>query len=217
MLAALPTGRGATVKAGETFSVDFRAAERALGYQFTLHFPNLEVVDVLPGEAMTAGNFGVFNQEHSLTTSFDNDRVNGAFSVTFRAKAGGDLSKMLTVSSRITKAEGYNLNHERQAIALRFNGQNGPVIAAQGFELYQNAPNPWTTRTQIGFYLPEASEATLTVFDETGRTVFGQTGDFGKGHNAFVLDRALINTSGVLYYQVETPTDSAVKTMIQVK
>jgi len=205
------------VKAGETFTLRFRAAERALGYQFTLLFPNLEVVDVQPGEAMTLANFGIFNSEHALTTSFDNEQVTASFDVSFRAKAAGDLSNMLTVSGRITKAEAYNLSRERQAVALRFNGTAGPVIAQQGFELYQNTPNPWTTRTQIGFYLPEASEATLTVFDETGRTVYGTTGETGKGHNAFSLERALLNTAGVLYYRVETPTDSAVRTMIQVK
>jgi len=126
------------------------------------------------------------------------------------------------VSSRITKAEAYKLNAGNTGlthmdVALRFNGQNGATISGQGFELYQNQPNPWMHRTQIGFYLPEASEATLTVYDETGRVLFGQTGDFGKGHNAFTLDKALMNTTGMLYYKVETPTDSAVKKMIQTK
>jgi hypothetical protein len=32
-----------------------------------------------------------------------------------------------------------------------------------------------------------------------------------------MLDRALVNTTGVLYYKVETSTDSAVKSMIQTK
>jgi len=205
------------VKAGETFTVDFKAAERTTGYQFTLYFPNLEVTEVTPGAEMAMGNFGIFNSEHALTTSFDNEQVQGAFSVTFRAKAAGQLSGMLKVSSRITKAEAYNLSRERQEVALRFNGQNGPVVAAQGFELYQNQPNPWMNRTQVGFYLPQAAEATLTVYDETGRTLFTQTGDFGKGHNAIALDRALLNATGVLYYKVETATDSAVKQMIQTK
>jgi hypothetical protein len=209
------------VKAGETFTVDFRATEKVKGYQFTLYFPNLEVVDVKPGADMSVGNFGIFNDQHALTTSFDNEQVQGEFSVTFRAKATGQLSKMLAVSSRITKAEAYRndamTNNDVMTIALRFNSANGPVIAGQSFELYQNQPNPWMHRTQIGFYLPEASEATLTVYDETGRMLFGQTGDFGKGHNAFTLDKALMNTTGMLYYKVETPTDSAVKKMIQTK
>ncbi|MBK6929762.1 MAG: hypothetical protein IPH12_02480 [Saprospirales bacterium] len=205
------------VKEGETFTVNFRAADRAVGYQFTLYFPNLEVVNVTPGAEMTLGNFGVFNSEHSLTTSFDNEQLNGEFSVTFRAKAGGVLSQMLQVSSRITKAEAYSLGRERQSVALRFNGSNGSTVTGLGFELYQNQPNPWMNRTQIGFYLPEATEATLTIFDETGRTLFTQTGAFSKGYNAFAVERALVNTTGVLYYKLETAKDSAVKKMIQTK
>ncbi|MCB0535051.1 MAG: T9SS type A sorting domain-containing protein, partial [Saprospiraceae bacterium] len=210
-----PTGSRQEVKAGEVFTVNFRAAEKVSGYQFTLQFPNLEVVEVAPGAEMTTTNFGVFNDKHSLTTSFDNERVEGEFSVTFRAKNAGALREMLKVSSQITKAEGYKAN-EQLAIALRFNGDQ-PTIVGQGFELYQNQPNPWVHHTQIGFYLPEASEATLTVFDEAGRVLYGTTGDFGKGYNAFTLDRAVLNTTGVLFYKVETATDSAVKTMIQTK
>ncbi|MCB0533320.1 MAG: HYR domain-containing protein [Saprospiraceae bacterium] len=206
-----------TVKAGETFTLNFRAAERATGYQFTLHFPNLEVMEVVPGTEMTMNNFGVFNSEHSLTTSFDNERTVGEFAVTFRAKAAGTLSQMVTVSSQITKAEAYDLDRNRQSVALRFNGANGSTVTGLGFELYQNQPNPWMNKTQIGFYLPEATDATLTIFDESGRTVFTQTGAFGKGYNAFAIERALVNTTGVLYYKLETTTDSAVKKMIQTK
>ncbi|MFN0013893.1 MAG: HYR domain-containing protein [Saprospiraceae bacterium] len=206
------------VKAGEVFTVNFRAADRATGYQFTLNFPNMEVVDVTPISAdMAMLNFGIFNSENSLTTSFDNERVNGEFAVTFRAKATGTLSQMLAVSGRITKAEAYSLNRERQAVALRFNGENGSTVAGLGFELYQNQPNPWMNKTQVGFHLPEAANATLTIYDETGRTLFVQKGEFNKGYNAFSIDRALVNTTGVLYYQLETATDSAVKKMIQTK
>ncbi|MCK6690896.1 MAG: hypothetical protein L6Q97_02210 [Thermoanaerobaculia bacterium] len=221
-----PTVSRHEIKAGETFTLNFRAAEKVKGYQFTLYFPNLEVVEVTPGAGMTTGNFGIFNDQHALTTSFDNDPEasgQGEFAVTFRANKNGQISKMLTVSSRITKAEAYrndamtNDAMTPMSIALRFNGQDGTVIAAQGFELYQNQPNPWLHRTQIGFYLPAASEATLTVFDETGRLLFTQTGDFAKGYNAISLERSLINTAGVLYYKLETATDSAVKKMIQAK
>ncbi|MBK6929482.1 MAG: HYR domain-containing protein [Saprospirales bacterium] len=211
------------VKAGETFTLTFRAAEKVKGYQFTLYFPNLEVVEVTPGAGMTLGNFGIFNSERSLTTSFNNDpeaSVHGEFAVTFRAKKSGRIFEMLNVSSRITRAEAYGLNAggaDKMDVALRFNGVGGPVVSGLGFELYQNNPNPWTHRTQIGFYLPEATEATLTVYDETGRILFGETGDFAKGYNAFTLDKALLGATGMLYYKVETPADSAVKKMVQTK
>jgi hypothetical protein len=43
----------------------------------------------------------------------------------------------------------------------------------------------------IGFNLPEASAATLTVYDETGRMrISREKGDFAKGYNTVAIDRA---------------------------
>jgi hypothetical protein len=123
---------------------------------------------------------------------------------------------MLGVSSRITKAEAYN-NDARQDVAFRFNNGGVATISGVGFELYQNQPNPFVNKTFIGFHLPEATEATLSIYDETGRLIFNQRGDFAKGYNTIAIDRALLNTTGVLYYQLQTATDSATKKMIQTK
>ena len=86
-----------------------------------------------------------------------------------------------------------------------------------GFELYQNEPNPFEDKTVIGFQLPAAAAATLTVYDAAGRVVFTQQGDYAKGYNAMVLDRSLLKTSGVLYYTLETATASATKKMLPMK
>jgi hypothetical protein len=47
--------------------------------------------------------------------------------------------------------------------------------------------------------------------------VYQQKGQFPQGHNTVVLDRSLLNTSGVLYYKLETETASATRKMIQAK
>jgi hypothetical protein len=202
------------VKAGETFTVNFRSAERTQGWQFTLNLNGLEVSDISStSDKVTRDNFGVFAD--ALTASVDADATD--FSVTFRAVKSGILSEMLGISSRITRAEAYSLANARMDVALRFNGQNGSVISGVGFELYQNQPNPFVNKTVIGFHLPEAADATLTIFDETGRMLFTQKGSFAKGYNAIAIDRALLNTNGLMYYKLETATDSATKKMIQTK
>ena len=94
----------------------------------------------------------------------------------------------------------------------------GPLYAGLfAFALYQNEPNPFEDQTTIGFTLPAASAATLTVYDEIGRVVFTQQGDYGKGYNAIAIDRMMLNTTGVLYYKLETATDVATKKMIQIR
>jgi hypothetical protein len=197
------------VKAGEEFEVSFNAADKTQGYQMTLNLKGLAVSEIVGSDNVTANNFGVFAD--ALTVSVDGAE---SFTVKFRAAKAGKLSEMMSVSSRITKSEAYSLTDGRMDVALRFDGK---TIAGVGFELYQNEPNPFVNKTFVGFHLPQAAAATLTVYDETGRVVFTQKGDFAKGYNSISLDRALLNTTGVLYYTLETATDAATKKMIQAK
>lgn len=197
------------VAAGEEFVVNFKAAEQVQGWQFTMALNGLQVSDIVGNDKVKADNFGVF--DGALTTSVEGG---SEFAVKFRAEKAGKLSQMLGVSSRITKAEAYASDNSRLDVAFRFDGK---TIAGIGFELYQNQPNPFVSKTVVGFHLPEAATATLSVYDESGRLVFTQKGDFAKGNNAISLDRALLNTTGVLYYTLETATDAATKKMIQSK
>ncbi|MEY4205122.1 MAG: hypothetical protein RL013_2826, partial [Bacteroidota bacterium] len=167
------------------------------------------VAGIVKSDVVNENNFGIFAD--ALTVSVDGSET---FTVTFKAEKAGKLSEMVGVSSRITKAEGYSLADGRMDVALRFNGN---TIAGVGFELYQNQPNPFVNKTMVGFHLPEAATATLTVFDAAGRVVFTQKGDFAKGYNAISLDRALMNTTGVLYYTLTNGTETATKQMIQTK
>ena len=201
-----------TVKTGETFEVTFKTAEAAQGFQFTLNLNGLVVADIVSSDKVSAENFGVF--QDALTASVDGAQ---AFTLRFRATKAGSISEMLRVSSHITKAEAYNLAGERQEVALRFHSEDGTTIRGVGFELYQNQPNPFAGYTSIGFNLPEAATATLTIFDESGRTIFTQQGDFAKGRNTISVALASGHTAGLLYYRLETATDIATKKMIQSK
>jgi len=204
------------VKAGETFTVQFRAAEKVPGYQFTMTHSGLELLDIRPGPGMGLDNFAAFPDQQTLTTSWEGE-PQAEFVLVFRAKASGALREMLRVSSRITKAEAYNAGLERLQIGFRFNEADGPTLSGVGFELYQNTPNPFVHKTQIGFHLPEATTATLTIFDETGRTLFTQKGDFAAGyHSVPVVFPAQIE-GGAMFYRLETATACIVRGMLQIR
>ena len=208
------------VKAGDTFDVTFKTVEAAQAFQFTLNLNGLTVTEITSGDQVSAENFGVFQDTpdgagpNALTVS-----LNGAleFTVSFRAATSGKVSDLLNLSSRITKAEAYNMKGEREEVALRFRSPAGITTNGLGFELYQNQPNPFQSRTIIGFHLPVATSATLTVYDESGRTLFSQQGDYAKGYNYIPVELSVLNTSGLLYYKLETATDVATKKMIQSK
>jgi len=197
------------VKAGEMFDVTFKSAQALKGFQFTATLNGLKAEGTVNADNVTEGNFNL-TPANAMAVSIDGAQE---FTVSFRAEKAGKLSEMLGVSGSITRAEAYG-DAGRLGVAFRFGGK---TISGIGFELYQNQPNPFVNKTFIGFFLPEAAEATLSIYDETGRVVYQQKGQFAKGENSITLDRALINTTGMLYYKLETATDSATKKMIQAK
>ena len=146
-----------------------------------------------------------------------------SFRLKFRVLEGGQsLQEVLKISEKQLEAMAWHTDNGPEPVALSFypvtaSQQRGEATGVFAFALYQNEPNPFEDQTTIGFTLPAASSATLTVYDEIGRVVFTQKGEYGKGYNAISLDRVLLNTTGVLYYTLETATNVATKKMIQVK
>ncbi|MCO6463902.1 MAG: T9SS type A sorting domain-containing protein [Saprospiraceae bacterium] len=88
---------------------------------------------------------------------------------------------------------------------------------ADKFELFQNIPNPFNATTVIGFNLPESTDVTLKVYDITGKVVQEQSGYYKKGYNSIQLDATTLNSTGVLYYQLEASNHSATRKMIIIK
>jgi hypothetical protein len=69
----------------------------------------------------------------------------------------------------------------------------------------------------IPFHLPEATSAVLSLYDETGRLVYSQKGTYAKGYNTVTVDLGALNTSGLLYYKLETESAAATKKMVQMR
>jgi hypothetical protein len=208
--------------AGETYTVDFKATEFAVsGYQFTLNFDKAALAfdGIVPALA-TEANFGLtMVNEGTITTSWNSSDVKAltagdvVFGLTFTAKQSGRLSNLLSINSRYTVAEAYTAGAELLNVALSFNN----TVVADGFELYQNTPNPFASTTTIGFYLPEATSVTLTISDVQGKVVkVIAPQDFAKGYNQVELKRSELGATGVMYCRLDTDTDSATRMMILV-
>ena len=88
------------------------------------------------------------------------------------------------------------------------------ITPAVDFVLYQNQPNPFKNTTMIGFNLPEAGAASLEVFDVSGRLIYKKGGEYAQGYNQVNVNRSDLPVTGILYYRVNTATDSQTKKMI---
>ena len=84
--------------------------------------------------------------------------------------------------------------------------------AANNYALYQNTPNPFKGETVIAFELAEAGAVVVTIMDVNGKVVRTINGDFAKGFNNVTVKD--INTTGVLYYTLESGDFTATKKMI---
>ena len=201
------------VEAGQTVNVDFAAANAGVeGYQFTLNFAGLELTELQEGLAKEANfNTNIANRG-ALTTSWDGEATANEvlFTLKFTAQTSGLLSELVSVSSDITPAEAYNTAGELMNVNIDFTSATNVA----GFELSQNTPNPFNGETVIGFSLPQAATATLTVMDVQGKVLRVIDGDFAKGYNQVSLKASELGATGVLYYQLESVDNVATKKMI---
>lgn len=227
---------------GEIQSVSFKAEDFAniLGYQFTFEFDTeaLEFMEIKAGAInVTDSNFGFKMLEDGIITTSWNDSseeqegqtkntlawdVNKTlFTLIFRANTNKHLSDLLQIHSKFTQAEAYAVEEgqglsdaEILGVQLAFNNSILINDETNDFQLYQNTPNPFENETVIGFDLPEEGEATLTIYDVSGKILNVVTGNFLKGYNRIRIKGNDLQGSGVLYYRLESLTGTATKKMI---
>lgn len=179
-----------------------------VGFQFTMKAAGMELVDVTPGSInVSTDNVGIFDSEESLTISWYNatevsvDADAVLFTIEMRANTSNDLSNVIDITSAITAAESYTSSLEVDGVEVAIRGELTDVVTE--LELYQNAPNPFDGYTTITFSLPQAGNATLSIYDITGKVLYNKRDTYIRGANTVTIDAGMISAKGVLYYQLE--------------
>ncbi len=204
-----------TIVANEIHTAVFSAdIAKVYGLQFTLTLNNADLVDVYVGDQKLADSNIAKLANNKYTVSWNDIKaVNGndILSISVAAKADAKLSDIIDMNSTLTNAEVYSgddLNTNK--LSLRFAGKEN----VSEFTLFQNEPNPFNDKTIITFNLPESGNATLKVFDVTGKVIYTNKASFGKGINTFTLTKNDIPNQGVMIYQLESGAYTATKKMI---
>ncbi len=211
----------ALLEAGKTYDIVIKTPKLTPeAFQFTLNFDihslKILAIDPLDLYNFSSSNYALFADRGKATVSWNSFDSNAEpmnmFILKLQATRSIRLSEALHLSSDLTPAEAYSSAGDRMAVDLRFTGGN---TEGSDFQLYQNNPNPFNGSTRIQFHLPEASEAKLTVFDETGRILTVKNGNFKKGNNEMTLNfENTKSVSGVIFYRLDTPTHSATQRMV---
>ncbi|MEO1258478.1 MAG: HYR domain-containing protein [Bacteroidota bacterium] len=218
------------VLAGETFEIAFKANNfiNLFGYQFALQFDAtaLRLADIQTGDLtnLTETNFGLTMLDRGIiTTSWDNsknilhDNNTVLFTMAFEANTNTTLSEVIRISKSTMSTEAYQNNDNGSVeildVELAF---SNPTSGVEGsFELFQNNPNPFKELTTIGFRLPEAGQATLTVYDLSGKVLATISNTYAKGYNEITIGKDQLGSAGVLFYQLETPGHTATRRMVR--
>ncbi len=87
---------------------------------------------------------------------------------------------------------------------------------AESLDLFQNQPNPFSSQTTIGFYLPGSSDIELILRDNRGRIIKSFNEYRTTGINHIVIDD-LVETTGLIYYQLVTDFGTRSKKMLLVR
>ncbi|NJK83828.1 MAG: T9SS type A sorting domain-containing protein [Saprospiraceae bacterium] len=193
-----------------TIIVHLDMAHELSGYQFTLNYDNqqLELVNILDG-AVHYSQIGFFEQEGAVTISWNGQQSKGRIvSLVFRHQQPVALESVLHISSTRTLSEAYDENGTLFDLKLNFQ-----TPMANGFQLYQNRPNPFKDKTNIMFDLPSKMRAELTIHDVNGRVIYQKMDQFQKGQNIVEIDFQHLAT-GVLYYTLATDSFIATRKMV---
>lgn len=190
-------------------------ASDVAGYQFTLDFEGLELVEVKEG-MVSGDNFGLTRQNRGLlTTAWSTPQPISTekewFTLRFKANKSGILSEMLTLNSTVTPIEGITVDQEQVGVKLNF-----LQLIAGTFDLFQNNPNPFKNSTTIGFTLPENSTARLTIVDVQGKEMQVINGRYEAGYNGVTVDLSAL-PKGVFYYRLETAFGTKVQKMMHLE
>jgi hypothetical protein len=222
------------LETGRRYRISFTTPnfDQIQGYQYTLQYDArfMKIIGIDYGDTLglTEANFNTdLSQEGLITTSWHvlekessytsgittaNDEV--VFSLVIEGKEKTYLSDILTINSRITQAEAYNSALEVKAVSLSFIKDRN---IKEGFALYQNRPNPFVMESIIGFYLPEALEARLMIYDANGKLLKVIEGNYSKGYQEVTITQQDLNTHGVIYYQLDTKNYTATRKMVLVR
>jgi len=192
-------------------------------YQYSILFDQeaIEVYDIQSDNlGLDSSNFH-FADPGVITTVWYNDDWNNfakgrtlsgsetIFTLVLNAKTNAQLSDVLSFGSDITTAVAYGDADQDYAISLEFNNE----FQVSELILYQNEPNPFTESTIVRFTLPEATSATIRIYDVSGNLVKQYERDYTKGLNSIKVLVSELNKTGILYYQIETKRYSATKRM----
>lgn len=151
--------------------------------QFNLPGSNAANLNTLLAHSGLA-TFSWTNANHSAITIPDSSIL---FSLRFKLTGPfGSISRISPYAQFITDSGscGFKLKLDTGFIRIK-QPQTVLPYSASSFQVWQNAPNPFSGSTEIGFYLPRPGAVNFLITNTMGQTVFEESSFYEQGTNYF--------------------------------
>ena len=188
------------------------------GFQFTLNYDaSLIEIESINGEEtqFNQSNYRLANGAIAMSWNGINPELNNGeiFTIKATAKANARLSDALKITSDLVQAELYSGNGMTSTPQIDF----GNDELASVFELYQNAPNPFTEETTVSFILENTEDVLMTITDLQGRQVKSLTNTYQKGLNTIKINAEELGSGGIYYLTLRTDNNIATIKMVAIR
>ena len=162
----------------------------------------------------------VVNSEFSALTLWGNDELTDEIdglllNEEFQLKIWNSetmLEQSLLIEEWVEGNNRYNIN--KISIAGNFSMSYN---SADGFNLYQNTPNPFSNETEFKFHLPVNTMVELSIYNILGELkeiILNE--ELKKGDHSLIYNSKNLS-SGTYYYSLKTPVNVITKQMVIVK
>jgi subtilisin-like proprotein convertase family protein len=198
-------------KLGMKTTIKVYAEDEATIYGFQSMF-NLKNATI-KGAKINVNDDNYLSNERSTTISWNNDKgiLVAKDDLLFTIETSGDVK--MELEDKFSN-EAYLSADEVSQIDLTNRNKAAEEMA---FEVFQNEPNPFSNQTNIGFKIPEAGNVSLKIYDQSGKILYKDSKDFGRGVNYFIVSQNEIQATGIMYYEINSNQFKATRKMIGLK
>lgn len=138
------------------------------------------------------------------------------FYLLLKGDANNAVVKAMELSKTGLSAEYYNENLEILPISLEWrNSETNTSIS--GSTLFQNKPNPFSELTTVSFEIQDNQEVEFIIYEMDGKVIYKSSKFYEKGYHEFELTRKDLNSSGVLFMQMNTGDFTDTKRLVLIK
>lgn len=209
--------------AGEMFEAPIRLsnAGSAIGLQFTISV-NPECLTLVDVSSELSGirlhkdfaNNRVVVSWYTLDPENSGDLL---LTLTFTAAQKGSLANNLQLNSSVARAEGYTPDYAIHPLAIQFvdpqqrdaeSNETGEHSAAV---LYAVVPNPSNGSCTARFFLPEAGNVQMNLYDAAGKLVSTRQSYYEKGQQQFAIQ---LEQSGLYFLNMTSDSGTSTQRVV---